>query len=178
MPYIITPKYGNITDAKVDFTVNASNTRLILGSGVSMAFKRHCGIELQKEMDTIINKYGELSHGDVVATSTCKEQNFRYILHAAVMNYTKKVTSKNPTSKTIIDILNNIDAYLEWFIKQHQISKVSLALPLLGCGVGRLKKEVVLQLYKEHFSKNFTYTCNVEIYGYSKEDFELIKQFF
>jgi O-acetyl-ADP-ribose deacetylase (regulator of RNase III) len=41
MPYIITPKHGNITDAKVDFAVNASNTRLILGSGVSMAFKRH-----------------------------------------------------------------------------------------------------------------------------------------
>ena len=123
MLYTITPKHSNITDAKVDFAVNASNTRLILGSGVSMAFK-------------------------------------------------------NPTPETITDILNNIEAYLEWFIKQHQTSKVSLALPLLGCGVGGLEKEIVLQLYKEHFAKKLSYTCDVEVYGYSKEDFELIKQFF
>ena len=51
MSYQISIKQGNLLDEEnATFIVNASNTRLILGSGVSMAFKRHCGIELQKVM--------------------------------------------------------------------------------------------------------------------------------
>jgi len=43
MPYSIVIKQGNLLSEEADFIVNASNTKLILGSGVSMAFKRHCG---------------------------------------------------------------------------------------------------------------------------------------
>jgi len=71
MPYSIVVKQGNLLSEEADFIVNASNTKLILGSGVSMAFKRHCGIELQNEMNSLLNSIdGELAQGDVVATSS------------------------------------------------------------------------------------------------------------
>ena len=40
---IIRLKYGNLVKEKATFIVNASNTQLILGSGVSKAFRQHCG---------------------------------------------------------------------------------------------------------------------------------------
>jgi len=53
MGYELENVKGNIVLIDADFTVNASNTKLILGSGVSMAFKRHCGLRLQQEMDNV-----------------------------------------------------------------------------------------------------------------------------
>ncbi|MDF1874111.1 macro domain-containing protein [Sulfurimonas sp. SAG-AH-194-I05] len=51
MAYKLSVKQGNLLDEEeATFIVNASNTKLILGSGVSMAFKRHCGHKLQQEI--------------------------------------------------------------------------------------------------------------------------------
>jgi O-acetyl-ADP-ribose deacetylase (regulator of RNase III) len=48
MGYKVICKEGDLLqEMSATFIVNASNSRLILGSGVSMAFKRACGIELQ-----------------------------------------------------------------------------------------------------------------------------------
>lgn len=72
MSYHITLKQGDLLgEESATFIVNASNTRLILGSGVSMAFNRHCGTELQYEMTSRLGEIGHtLSKGDVIATSS------------------------------------------------------------------------------------------------------------
>ena len=107
MSYTLSVKQGNLLDEEeAIFIVNASNTKLILGSGVSMAFKRHCGNELQQEMlKSLENIEGTLNQGDVVATSSGKATNFIYALHVAVMDYNSgvKYDKKLPT----FDIMSN-----------------------------------------------------------------------
>ena len=176
MPYSIVVKQGNLLNEEADFIVNASNTRLILGSGVSMAFKRHCGIELQNEMNSVLNSVdSDLVQGDVVATSSGGANNFKYSLHVAVMNYNQgvKYNEKNPTIDIIEKALQNIENYLLWYAK-NKANTMKLVLPLMGCGVGGLKKASVIKLYKNFFTRQVDINCEVVIYGYSTEDYKQI----
>lgn len=178
MSYSIIVKQGNLLNEEADFIVNASNTKLILGSGVSMAFKRHCGVELQNEMNSVLNSIdGALVQGDVVATSSGDASNFKYSLHVAVMNYNQgvKYNEKNPTIEIIEKALENIEKYLQWHAK-NKSDTTKLVLPLMGCGVGGLIKEEVIHLYKNFFSRQTDLNCKVVIYGYSMDDYKLINK--
>lgn len=117
MSYTCTVKLGNLLkEENATFIVNASNTMLQLGSGVSSAFKKVCGIKLQMEM---IEKYKSLERklqkGDVIATSSGDANNFKYTLHAAVMDYNQGIrdNDKLPTLSSIEMILKNIELYLQ-----------------------------------------------------------------
>ena len=180
MSYSIVVKQGNLLNEEADFIVNASNTKLILGSGVSMAFKRHCGIGLQNEMDGVLNSIdNDLVQGDVVATSSGEAKNFKYSLHVAVMNYNQSVryNDKNPTIDIIEKALQNIEDYLLWYAK-NKSDTMKLVLPLMGCGVGGLNKASIITLYKNFFAKEIDINCEVVIYGYSSEDYRQIIHIF
>ena len=179
MSYTLHTKQGDITKVSADFVVNASNTSLILGSGVSMAFKRHCGHLLQQQMNEALHSLGHpLAPGDVVATSAGKAANFRYVLHVAVINYHRGIpkSDKNPTIKTIETSLHNIEAYLQWYYKRYT-KHITLAIPLLGCGVGGLEKEKVIMCYNDFFSRTTTFECDVIIVGYTEEDCRLLAKY-
>jgi len=179
MGYKISLKKGNLLEAESDFIVNPSNTKLILGSGVSMVFKRHCGRELQEEMYKKLHEIDKpLQQGDVVATSSAKATNFKYALHVAVMNYNKNIrnTQKLPTLQVIEDALQNIEKYLIWYTQTTK-SSIKLALPLMGCGIGGLNKKAVIQIYQKFFSKEIMLKCKVIIYGYQEEDYIQIKKY-
>jgi len=176
MSYTIVVKQGNLLNEDADFIVNASNTRLILGSGVSMAFKRQCGIELQNEMNSVLKSIdGGLIQGDVIATSSGRATNFKYSLHVAVMNYNQgvKYNEKNPTINIIEKALQNIENYLLWYAK-NKTNTMKLVLPLMGCGTGGLDKEVVINIYKTFFNRDININCEVLIYGYTIEDYNQI----
>ncbi len=153
MPYSIVTKQGNLLNKEADFIVNASNTKPMLGSGVSMVFKRHCGIKLQEDMNSVLNSIdNDLVQGDVVTTSSGAAKNFKYSLHVAVMNYNKgvKYNEKNPTINIIEKALRNVENYLLWYAK-NKSNTIKLVLPLMGCGVGGLDKSDVIHLYKNFF---------------------------
>jgi len=151
---------GNVVKLDADFIVNASNTKLILGSGVSMAFKRHCGPNLQQKMDSLrqelIQSQTPIKQGDVVATSSCDAINFTYALHAAVINYEKgaRQTESKPSLLTIETILLNTEPYLQWFSQTYG-KKATIVFPYLGCGVGGLNKADILNLF-ENFADRET----------------------
>ena len=88
------------------------------------------------------------------------------------MDYTNR-QNMNPTIQIIHESLKNIELYLKWYSEIS--SKMKLVLPLMGCGVGGLDKEQVIQVYKMFFSRHVDFECEVVIYGYSHEDYELIK---
>lgn len=179
MSYTLTARMGNLVmEPNATFIVNASNTQMLLGSGVSMAFKRHCGSGLEAEMQRkLVSIDGGIRPGDVVATSSGEAGNFRYALHAAVMNYDPGVRQRDkyPTLETIRTILENIEAYLSWYAAHHS-PQMKLVLPLLGCGVGGLDKREVLELYRAFFMRDVEYECEVVVYGYSAEDYRLIRE--
>ena len=178
MSYYCIVKQGNLlNEENATFIVNASNTKLILGSGVSMAFSRHCGRELQDEMLKRLKNIGEsLKQGDVVATSAGQADNFKYALHAAIMDYNTGIKHKNkaPTLDVIRHSLVNIEGYLEWYA-QKSTKPMKLVLPLMGCGEGGLLKQDVAKLYSIFFEREVGFHCEVVVYGYSKEDYNLIK---
>jgi len=179
MAYQCTVKQGNLlNETSATFIVNASNTKMLLGSGVSMAFKRHCGIELQEEMTDKFNRLDcILKKGDVVATSSGNAKNFKYALHAAVMDYNQGVRGldKLPTISDIENILINIESYLKWYAKEKSSESIKLVLPLMGCGVGKLNKVDVINLYKRFFSREVELKCEVIIYIYNIKNFVVLR---
>jgi len=182
LSYKVSAKQGNLlNEDNATFIVNASNTRLILGSGVSMAFKRHCGIELQKEMNFQLEKLNSpLKKGDVVATSPGSANNFEYALHVAILDYNQGVrgNDKLPILEDIESALTNIESYLKGYSKEKGSENIKLVLPLMGCGVGGLDKSDVIELYKKFFKREVAFKCTVVVYGYSIEDYELINKEF
>ncbi|MEE8588449.1 MAG: macro domain-containing protein [Sulfurimonadaceae bacterium] len=178
MSYICTVKQGDLlTEEDATFIVNASNTRLVLGSGVSMAFRDHCGKALQDEMsESLENMQEPLRQGDVIATSPGAAVNFKYALHAAIMNYDADTNYDDsaPTLDVIKRSLENIEGYLVRYDEKNS-KPMKLVLALMGCGVGNLNKEDVIQLYKAFFEREVSFTCEVVVYGHSRGDYELIK---
>jgi len=152
---------GNITDIETDFIVNASNTTLRLGSGISMVLKRACGPKLQESMDkireTVYAKNLLINQGDVYATNTYELHNAKYVLHAAVINYNpgvKQFESK-PSLQTIKDILENTIPYILWFEDKFKSSPV-IAFPYIGCGVGGLNKADVKKVFEDFCNQDTT----------------------
>jgi O-acetyl-ADP-ribose deacetylase (regulator of RNase III) len=165
--YEITLKQGDLFQEKsADFIVNPSNTALILGSGVSGAFRRVCGDELQKEM----SKYAPIKQAEVVKTICPNHPEYKYALHVAIMDYSSD--NPSPTYETIKKSLQNIENVIKDY------SPCKIVLPLMGVGVGGLDKKKVILIYKEFFNKKTDFECEVVIYGYKKEDFKLLKKVF
>jgi len=182
MSYTCIVKQGNLLDEEnATFILNASNTTLVLGSGVSAAFRKKCGMKLQEEMfSKLLSLEQKLNKGDVIATSSSDANNFKYALHAAVMDYNQGINSRDklPVINDIQTILRNVEPYLQWYADNHKDETVKLVLPLMGCGVGGLNKKEVLEAYKDYFKKNISFKCSVVIYAYSNEDYLLARDLF
>ncbi|GAX88092.1 conserved hypothetical protein [Lebetimonas natsushimae] len=134
---------GDIRDFEGDYVVNPSNTILQLGSGVSGVLRQMCP-PLQDEMNKYIEKHGFLDPGDIAITVyPCME--YKYVIHAAVMDYRKGAVQIMPDYERIEKICKNI------------INSVKAGLvisPLLGTGVGGLDKGKVLEIMKTYFQKS------------------------
>lgn len=164
-------KYGNLVEENATFIVNASNTELTLGSGVSHAFSEHCGGgEYQQELYAIKKELGAIEQGDVILSGSGSATNFKYALHVAVMNYSDESKSPYPLYSQIQRALSAILNIVEERVKEESIQTPKLVLPLLGCGVGGLQKEKVFLLIKSTFKKAKV-DLEVVIYFHNKQDF-------
>jgi len=174
MGYSISVKQGDMfQEQNVTFMVNASNSRLLLGSGVSRAFRLNCGTSLQTQMFQELQKHKNLQQGDVVKTSCAKAKNCLYALHGVVID------GKNILELQHIEqILYNIEKEVQNYIKNNPLEKVKVVLPLLGCGVGGLNVSDVVGLYKNFFSRRVTFECEVVVYGYKTTEYNLLLESF
>ncbi len=168
MAYTVHVCRGNLLDApESDFIVNPSNTALWLGSGVSGAFARACGPALQHAMTQALRSSGPLRKGDVVATGGCAR--FGRVLHAAVMDYNPGAAQSAPTPGEIGIILQNIRPILAEFAATHDRG-ITLALPLMGTGVGGLDKRDVIGIYDRFFKEEAGFECEVLLYAHTEGD--------
>jgi O-acetyl-ADP-ribose deacetylase (regulator of RNase III) len=80
---------GSLTDGNERVLVNASNTNVMLGSGVSGAIRRACGPEFQQYVfDELARvKKGPMFPGDVLLTNAGTHPTAKSIAHVAVMDY-------------------------------------------------------------------------------------------
>jgi len=113
---------GNIAEHHADVLVNASNTVLQLGTGVSGAIRRAAAPELQEEM----HRYAPIPWGSVAITEPyglpCS-----YLFHAAVID------RNHVTGPAVLRAcLANV------FLRADELGVKSIALPALGTGAGGL----------------------------------------
>jgi len=164
--YKIVIKKGDIfSEDKADFIVNPSNTDLFLGSGVSSAFKKAC-----PKLQETLNKLSPIKQSEIAMTTCPGLERFKYSLHVAVMDYSS--IKFKPTYEVIKKSLQNI----EKIIKNYAPCKI--VIPLMGTGVGGLNKEIVVKIYNEFFQRKVDFECEVVIYGYKDEDYNLLKKYF
>lgn len=164
-------KYGNLVEENATFIVNASNTELLLGSGVSRAFYEHCGgSAFQEELYKLKKRDNTIGQGDVIVSSSGTAQNFQYALHIAVMNYSDNTKSPLPTYQHIQTALNRIITIINEKIQNTHIKNPILVIPLLGCGVGGLDKKKVFNMIKKTFEQT-DINLEVIIYLHNQEDY-------
>lgn len=172
--FSLTIKQGNLILEDADFIVNASNTKLMLGSGVSHAFKEHCGGNSFQNYLFELVADRNLVKGDVILSSSGSATNFTYSLHAAVMNYSDKKKDMYPTYEDITKTLQNIIQIVEDTAYTENISSPKIVIPLLGCGTGNLNKLDVYHLIKEAFMHS-KIDLELVVYVYPKEDLLLLQ---
>ncbi len=164
-------KYGNLIKEEATFIINASNTELSLGSGVSRAFYEHCGgSSFQEELHELKKSIGVIKQADVVLSSPGSAINFKYSLHIAVMNYSDNTQVPYPTYIQMQNGLKNVMEIVEDKVKSEKIQNPKIVIPLLGCGVGGLKKEKVFLMIKSMFKKS-KIDLDVVIYLHNKKDY-------
>lgn len=110
---------GDITEVEADAIVNAANTDLILGAGVSGAIGRKGGQVIQDECDQI----GSVRLGEAVATSA-GDLGAKYVIHAANVEIGHFATEKNIGRAT-----------RSAFERAEELGLHSVALPAIGTGV-------------------------------------------
>lgn len=132
---------GDITQMEVDGIVNASNTDLVLGSGVAGAVRTRGGPTIQVECDRI----GPIPLGEAAVTGA-GELTARYVIHAAGMRLGGSVSEQSLKETTRSSLL-----------RADELRIKSLAFPAIGTGVGGfpLKRcaEIMVDTVIDHFEK-------------------------
>lgn len=124
--YTVILATGDISEVEADAIVNASNTRLILGAGVSGAISAKAGASLQTEMSAIAARKS-LKAGDAVITGSHSLANCRHIIHTATVEGSLETVCMAVQNCLAICIEKRIDC---------------IAFPALGTGTGGLGIEV------------------------------------
>ena len=137
-------RYGNTTiellnidivDAPVEVFVNAANTRLWMGGGIAGALLHAAGDSVQLEC----NRYGQVAMGEVVVTGSGRIAA-RHIFHAAVTDDDADLRS---------DLASVQESIQKIISKIGELKVRSIAVPLLGAGVGGLQgADVALEIVK------------------------------
>lgn len=112
---------GDITELDVDAIVNAANNELVMGGGLAGVIKKKGGGSIEDEAV----KKGPITVGEAVATRAGKLKA-RHVIHAATMSLDHK-TNEHFIRASCANALK----------RAAELGLKSVALPALGCGVGR-----------------------------------------
>ena len=142
----------NIAARRADALVNAANNRLVMGGGVAAALLSQGGIEIHQEAIA----HAPVPLGAVVRTRAGR-LTAKYVYHAVVIDY----DARRDTS--VGDVVVVIRGVLACALTD---GVRSLAMPLLGAGVGgldvRQSLEAILEAI-EDVSTAYNWTLDVEI---------------
>jgi O-acetyl-ADP-ribose deacetylase len=139
-------RLGDITLVEADAIVNAANTDLILGAGVSGAIGRGGGAALQEECD----KIGCVRLGDAVVTSA-GGLRAKYVIHAASMEIGRFATDR--------DIARATRSALE---RAEELGLRTIAFPAIGTGVAAFPVDRCAQLMLEEIAQHLVRTRCIE----------------
>ena len=130
---IIIVEQGDITRVPADAVVNAANTHLWMGGGVAGAIKRAGGEEIEREA----MGRGPIQVGEAIAT-TGGRLPARHVIHAATMGQDLS------TNAGAIRLATRASLRLA-----ETMGLATIALPLLGTGVGGFSQDEAAALITE-----------------------------
>jgi O-acetyl-ADP-ribose deacetylase len=127
---------GSLTEGAETLLVNASNTNVALGSGVSAAIRGACGGGYQDHIDAILQKErgGPMEPGDVLITDAGTHPTAHWVAHVAVMDYRRGFTG---TSFPTLEVIRRGCVKL-WQAVALLPEDVTVAMVALGAGTGQL----------------------------------------
>ena len=127
---------GSLTDGSETVLVNASNTNLALGSGVSAAIRKACGVGYQEHIQLALKEKhgGPMEPGKVLITDAGAHPTAKWVAHVAVMDYRGKGGSAAPT----LDLIRTACEKLWDAIETVSEERLSVAMVALGAGAGGL----------------------------------------
>ena len=129
--------HGDLTSGQELVLVNASNTNVALGSGVSGAIRRTCGTAYQDHIKQALEQTfgGPMAPGEVLITDAGIHPIARYVAHVAVMDYRRGFSASSfPSKELIAQALERLWVALESIPEP----SLSVAMVALGAGTGQL----------------------------------------
>jgi len=135
---MVTIKKGNIFKEKVEAIVNPVNTVGVMGKGLALQFKKRYP-EMFKEYRELCNQEHEFYIGCIHSYYVPNEERY-------TINFPTKKHWRDPSKLEYIEI--GLDT-LHSVIVENDIK--SIAMPLLGCGLGGLNPNEVIEAIKKEF---------------------------
>jgi len=138
MRCIIEVCQGSLTAGQEDVLVNASNTNVRLGSGVSHAIRLACGDGYQEHIEQAMldAKGGYLEPGDVFMTDAGAHPHAKHVAHVAVMDYRHLGGNTHPDEARLKTATDQLWTTLADYAKAQGDDDVSVAMVALGAGTG------------------------------------------
>lgn len=134
-------KTGNILKSKAEYIFNAVNTVGVMGKGLALQIKQKYPDCLKDYEEACRDK--RLKPGSVLITYLVKEK-------INIVQFPTKVHWRDPSKYEYIE--EGLKSFTI-FLKNHNIQNVTIAIPKLGCGNGKLEWEQVLTLIKKYLSE-------------------------
>lgn len=186
MPRRFFVESGSLTDGSCDVLINAGNTNMKLGSGVSGALRTACGAGYQEYLFEELRGHcvESLLPGQVLMTSAGNHPTAKYVAHAAVMDYRKGFTGSSYPSLELV--AQSYASIWEQVAMQPETS-LSVAVVALGGGTGQLgargpMEKACLTLRSFLAGPNQSSIGDVTFYGYTLPEYiatiEVVSQYF
>ena len=166
--------HGSIAEADVDVLVNASNTMLWLGTGVSGAIAQACGGSVyQRSLDARLAgaSAAGLEPGEVVVTDAGTHPRAQWVAHVAVMDYRKRDgIIARPDLPRLERAAKNL-----WSALAELPGSVSVGMVALGAGTGgmglRQSVEVSCRALRQQIDHGAGSIASVTFVSYEQLDF-------
>jgi O-acetyl-ADP-ribose deacetylase (regulator of RNase III) len=158
---------GSLTDGSETLLVNASNTNVRLGSGVSAAIRQACGAGYQAHIDEALTARfgGPMEPGDVLVTDAGAHPRAKWVAHVAVMDYRSGFGM--PTLEVIRRGCENL-----WRAIDALPDRVTVAMVALGAGTGQLGVREPTRIACETLTQRSTPRVEgVTFYGFMLHEF-------
>jgi len=134
-------KTGNILRSKAEYIFNAVNTVGIMGKGLALQIKQKYPDCLKDYEEACRDK--RLKPESVLITYLVKEK-------INIVQFPTKAHWRDPSKYEYIE--EGLKSFTI-FLKNHNIQNVTIAIPKLGCGNGKLEWKQVLTLIKQYLSE-------------------------
>jgi O-acetyl-ADP-ribose deacetylase (regulator of RNase III) len=169
----LTVKLCDLLYEETNVIVNASNTELFLGGGISGAIRQKGGSSIQEELNQIRKEKKIIHVGEVEITSPglIRNSNLRKIFHAVGPRYSNTINNDNLLKKTFHNCL----------IKAEENGFTSISIPPISSGIFRYPLNTVCSVFysalasfindkfkcNESFILSEIYFCNNDDEGYN-----------